>query len=351
MEAQGFRCFRAGADDDEEEIEQLRISVLGSGGKPQPFGYLKYVFAGIRAQRSLPDILNIIHDWHPDVVVRDNLEFAGCVGAERAGIPHATIQVMAAWPEWLQALDEPLNHLGASVGLPPEKPADMLFRYLFLFPRPPSLWNPSFPVPPTTHVFRYTGFNQSSDEELPEWVAELEAQPTVYATLGTMFNNRTDILSAILEGLKHEPINLILTIGRNRDPLEFGEQPAHVHIERYIPQDLLLPYCDLVISHGGSGTVMDALSLGKPILIVPIAADQPENAQRCAAVGVARIIEADQRTPEAIREATQEVLENPLYRQNAERLRDEIQVLPGLEYAVELLEQLAAEKKPLLRGL
>jgi UDP:flavonoid glycosyltransferase YjiC (YdhE family) len=349
IEVKGFRCFRAGADDNEEEIQQIREQRVGPTGQPPPFSYLKYVFAGIRAERSLPDLLDIIDDWRPDVVVRDNLEFAGCIAAEHAGIPHATLQVMAAWPQWLQALEEPLDQLRASVGLPPMKPADVLFRYLLLFPRPPSLWNPAFPVQPTTHTFKYAGFNQSGEEQLPGWVANLGRQrPTVYATMGTLFNHRTEILSAILDGLREEPIELILTVGRNRDPSEFGEQPAHVHVERYIPQNLLLPHCDLVISHGGSGTIMDALSLGLPMVIIPILADQPENAQRCAEAGVARVIEPEQRTAQAIRDAAREVLGDARYRRNAERLRKEIEALPGLEYPVALLERLAAERIPLI---
>src|SRR5205085_12588168 len=115
--------------------------------------------------------------------------------------------------------------------------ADVLYRYLLLSPRPPSLWNPSVPLPPTIHAFRYTGFSQSGKEGLPSWVTELGERPTVYATLGTFDNRMTEILTAILEGLRDEPINLILTVGRNRNPLEFGKQPANVHVERYIPQN------------------------------------------------------------------------------------------------------------------
>jgi MGT family glycosyltransferase len=190
---------------------------------------------------------------------------------------------------------------------------------------------------------------------LPPWVAELARQgkwPTVYATLGTFDNERTDILAAILEGLREEPINLVLTIGRNRDPLEFGEQPPNVRVERYIPHDLLLPHCDMVLCHGGSGTIMDALSLGLPLLILPIAADQPENARRCMQLGVARVVEPDRPTDtglaHAIRDATREVLSDPRYQQAAQRLREEIDALPGLEYPVALLEKLAAERAPLI---
>jgi UDP:flavonoid glycosyltransferase YjiC (YdhE family) len=51
-------------------------------------------------------------------------------------------------------------------------------------------------------------------------------------------------------------------------------------------------------------------------------------------------VAADQRTPEVIRAAVQDVLADPRYRANAERLQEQIQALPGSGYAVALLEQL-----------
>jgi UDP:flavonoid glycosyltransferase YjiC (YdhE family) len=75
-----------------------------------------------------------------------------------------------------------------------------------------------------------------SGEELPAWVNHLPDRPTVCATLGSVFNRMPEIFRAIIEGLSEEPLNLILTVGHNQDPAEFGPQPANVHIERYIPQ-------------------------------------------------------------------------------------------------------------------
>src|SRR5438067_7220287 len=86
IEAKGFRCFRAGADDSSEERRQRREQMAGLSREEDTFYTLSNVFAGVRAERSLPDLLVIIRDWHPEVVVRENTEFAGCVAAERAGI-------------------------------------------------------------------------------------------------------------------------------------------------------------------------------------------------------------------------------------------------------------------------
>jgi len=183
---------------------------------------------------------------------------------------------------------------------------------------------------------------------LPHWITAMSQRPTVYATLGTAYNRTPGIFSTIRAALKEEPINLIVTLGPGHDPGDFGAQPAHVHLERYLPQSLLFPHCDLVLTHGGSGTVRTALAHGLPMVILPIAADQPENARRCEALGVARVVLPRDRTAEAIREAAHAVLHDPRYRRNAERLRAEMGSLPGPEYAVALLETLARKRQPLI---
>ena len=226
----------------------------------------------------------------------------------------------------------------------------MPFRYLILTPAPRSFIDATQPLPATAHLMRYVPFDvgPGAEEQVPRWIRTLEARPTIYATLGTVNNRTSGLAAAIIDALRDEPINLIFTIGPNADPAELGEQPPHVRVERYMPQSLLLPFCYLVVCHGGFGTVLTALSAGLPLVIIPIAADQPDNARRCAELGVAEGISPERRTPEAIREAVRTVIRNPRYRRNAKRLRDEMRDVPNFNHAVDLLEQLAREKRPLV---
>ena len=141
--------------------------------------------------------------------------------------------------------------------------------------------------------------------------------------------------------------NLIITVGRDLDPDELGTQPANVHIERFMPQAALLPHCDLVVSHAGSGSVLGALAHGLPMVLIPIGADQPLNAARCQALGVAEVLDAMSATPEMVRAAVTRVLADVGSREAAERIRDEIAAMPGPEYAVTLLDRLASGRAPL----
>jgi UDP:flavonoid glycosyltransferase YjiC (YdhE family) len=346
--ALGFRCFPVGADETAEEARVRRERWATLPGTEAAAWNWPNLFAGLWAERRLPDLVSVREEWKPAVLVREDVEFAGCIAAEQAGIPHAVVQV-TAWRPWFHPLIiEPLNHLRGRVGLPPDPDLAMLYRFLLIVPAPPSFHDPAHPLPATAHATRHVAFDRSGEERLPAWVSDLPPRPVVYATMGTAFNQVAGILAAIVEGLRDEAISLIVTTGRDQDPNSFGPQSPNVHIERYVPQTLLFPYCDVVVTHGGSGTVLTTLDHGLPMVIVPVSADQPDNACRCEQLGVARVIAPDDRSPEAFRNAVRDVLGEPTYRRTAERLRDEMVRLPGPEQVVGWLEWLVREGQPMV---
>jgi MGT family glycosyltransferase len=215
----------------------------------------------------------------------------------------------------------------------------------------PPVWvAPDEEPPPTTHFICPPPPHSAAGDAAPGWLDALPAaRPLVHATLGTTEVNRTPgLYEAILAGLVEEPIELVIGVGRQRDPGDFGPQPDHVHIAQYLPHAALLPRCDVVVTHGGFGTIMGSLSVGVPMVVVPAQADQPRNARRCVDLGVGRVVGPKERTPEAIRTAVRAVLADPMYRRNAEGLRAAMATLPTMDYAVTLLERLATERQPML---
>src|SRR5262249_41215577 len=118
--------------------------------------------------------------------------------------------------------------------------------------------------------------------------------------------------------------------------------PQHVHVERFVPQAAVLPHVQLVLSHGGSGTVLATLAHGLPMVLIPMGADQPWNGDRCAALGLGRVLDPVAATPADIRASAGDVLDDPSYRNAARRLAHAMQELPDPEAAVLALERLAA---------
>ena len=149
-------------------------------------------------------------------------------------------------------------------------------------------------------------------------------------------------------GLHDIDAEVVLTVGHDLDPAAFGPQPAHIHLETFLPLGALLPRCSVVVFHGGSGTLVQAVAHGLPMVIVPLGADQPDNAARCAELGASRTLDADHLAPEQVREVIVDVLHTSSYRQAAERLRAELDGLPGPEGAVALLERLARDRSAIV---
>src|SRR5262249_34173416 len=148
--------------------------------------------------------------------------------------------------------------------------------------------------------------------ELPRWVADLGSRPVVYVTMGNIVT-REHLFRPVVDAFRDEPVDVIVTVGRSVDPAAFAPLPKNVRVEQYIPNSLLLPRVDAVVSHGGFNTVMGALMFGRPLVLAPITADQPIHAQRCAALGVGRVIDTQPLDPTEIQAATRSVLDHSSY--------------------------------------
>lgn len=283
----------------------------------------------------------IYHSWRPDLVVRDEADLGSALLTERLGLPHAVVLVLAAGgfirPE---VVADPLDALRAELGLAPDPTLAALWRGLVLSPFAPSLRDPAFPLPPATHWFRPPEPARTAGP-LPAWWDRLGDRPVVYVTLGTVFPLESgDLFARLLAGLAALPVEVVATVGPDVDPVELGPQPAHVHVERWLPQALLLPRARLVVSHGGSGTVAAAAAHGVPQVVLAMGADQLLNAARVTALSLGRALHPVTVTPAQLSDAAAAVLADPSVRAAADRLRAEYATLPAPADAVPLLEAL-----------
>jgi UDP:flavonoid glycosyltransferase YjiC (YdhE family) len=113
-----------------------------------------------------------------------------------------------------------------------------------------------------------------------------------------------------------------------------------VRVERYVPQNLVLAHCDVVVSHGGSGTVLAAITLGLPQLCLPQGADQFLNAAAVSAAGAGISLMPGQATAEAVRDAVSRLLGDASFRDAARSISASIASMPSTEVVAALLETL-----------
>ena len=344
LEGHGFTLF---PDQAATSSGPATITPLREVDMEREYRTLRDAYADRFARAAVTRLLELSVEWEPDIVVCDEVDFGSMIAAERLGLPHATVLVTAAGsfvrPD---VVAEPLDALRAEHGLPPDPGLAMLARDLVLSPFPPSFRDPAFPLPPNTLSIRPSAVDPAATDVALPWPPNRSDVPTVYFTLGTVFNRESgDLFARVLAGLRDLPINVVVTVGRHLDPDVVGPQPENVHVERYISQSALLPHCDLVLNHGGSGSVIGSLGHGVPLVVLPMGADQPLNAARCEQLGVGIVLDAVSATPRSVGEAVTAVLDDRNYRVAADRVRDEIAELPGTDSAVTLLEQLARHQR------
>jgi len=289
------------------------------------------------ARHTARDLLAIGPGWRPDLIVRDATEFGGAWAAERLGIPHVPVSTggglatLYAMPELAVRLDAHRRALG----LPPDPGLAEPNRHRYVSLTPPA-FDPAELTLPNARAFRHRHAARAG-EALPAWLVDAApGRPLVFASLGTAFSAAPGRLEAIAAGLGRLDCAAVVACGSA--PL--SRPPANVRLVASVPQPLVLRCADLFVTHGGINGIREALLLGVPMVVAPVATDQPRNALRCEALGVARALPAGGVTAEAVAAACTEVLGSPRFRERARAVQRSALALPSLESLVAELERL-----------
>ncbi|MFM7641964.1 MAG: glycosyltransferase [Cyanobium sp.] len=164
----------------------------------------------------------------------------------------------------------------------------------------------------------------------------LDGRPLIHASLGTLQNGRPDLFAEIAEACAPLEAQLVISMGNPTSvPLALPGDPLVV---AYAPHQQLIERSTLVISHAGLNTTLTALDCGVPVLAIPITNEQPGIAARLAACGAGRVLPLQRLAVEPLREMVAEMLMNPSYREQAQRMRAENQAAGGVVVAADWVE-------------
>jgi UDP:flavonoid glycosyltransferase YjiC (YdhE family) len=339
VEAAGFAAFAAGSDAGLRPVRRP-LAPVDLDKEMRGFGA---GFGGRIARERARDLLPLCAAWRPHLLVCEETDFGAMVAAERLRLPCATVNIIAAG-EFIRReyVAPPLDQVRAEHGLPPDPRLARPGCALFLSPFPPGYPAPAYPRPSSTQFYRMPHFGGALAKPIAQWLTGRRKRPLVYFTLGTVYAMESgDLFPRALAALRGLPVDVVVTVGRDLDPAELGAQPDNIHVTHTIPQDALLPHCDLVICHGGSGSVLGAMRHGLPVVLLPMGADQPLNGARCAELGLGLTLDPMTASLEAIRTAISTALHDGRYRAVARRMQAEIDGLPGLDHALTRLEDCA----------
>jgi MGT family glycosyltransferase len=139
--------------------------------------------------------------------------------------------------------------------------------------------------------------------------------------------------------------HVVMTLGRGRDSLGTVARPANVETHEWLPHTAVLPRADVFVTHGGMGSVVEALYFGVPMVVVPHHPENLVNGRRLAELGLARVLPEEELTARALRAAVDAVAEDAVMRERAAWMRECVRKGGGAERAVEVVEGFLAENR------
>jgi UDP:flavonoid glycosyltransferase YjiC (YdhE family) len=141
--------------------------------------------------------------------------------------------------------------------------------------------------------------------------------PLVLVAPSTSQDRRHRLLRASLEGLAGLPVRVLAATNRRGKPLPDVDVPSNARLVDWLSYARTMPACDVVVCHGGHGTVARALASGCAVVACPAAGDMNENAARIAWAGVGTRLPRRFCTPRGVRLAVQRTLADPSIRTRA----------------------------------
>ncbi|WP_242436810.1 macrolide family glycosyltransferase [Streptomyces sp. CB02488] len=175
------------------------------------------------------------------------------------------------------------------------------------------------------------------------WTRPADAERVLLVSLGSAYTDRPEFYRQCLAAYGDLPgWHVVLQVGRHTDRRELGDIPSNVEVHSWVPQPSILEQADAFVTHAGMGGSSEGLFAGVPMIAVPQGVDQFMNADRLVELGVARRIDTEDATADALRTALVELVDDPAVARRSARLRAEVRSEGGTMRAADLIEELLA---------
>ena len=165
---------------------------------------------------------------------------------------------------------------------------------------------------------------------------EKTGEKLVYISMGTVNNDMLPLYRNCIEALKDTPYQVILSVGGQVDPAQFGKLPENIAVYPSVDQIAVLEKADVFLSHCGMNSVSESLYHSVPLVMLPQTSEQGGVTVRTAQLGAG--IRLEKTTPHAIRAAVDTVLKDPAYRKNAADIAAGFQACSGPKGAADKIE-------------
>lgn len=170
------------------------------------------------------------------------------------------------------------------------------------------------------------------------WKNNSSGRPIVLVS-GSQVDDGTTYFRTMIDAFSDSDFFLILSPGSNISDASFGPLPDNVEINRDVFNFQILPHAALAISQGGTGTVMESLYYGVPLLVVPRMPVHAETAYRVAELQLGGYLPEQMMSDGSIKENVAQILGNAALASRIARMQQIVRSSGGAEIAANRIEQ------------
>ena len=303
-----------------------------------------------------PIISQDVASWHPDVLVTDSVCFWGKLAAIKFDLPWVCSTTTFAFNQYsskymsssaseiadmvlgLPRMNREIRklkafgyHVKSALDIVQNKPNDNTIVYTS------RTFQPCAETFDETH-YRFVGPSVREVEPRAK-----EGRPLVFASLGTVINDRPGFYHMLIEALRDEDVDLLISCGKAFDPACLGDLPANVRVEHYVDQMEVLSRTSLFVTHCGMNSASEGMWMAVPELLFPLTGEQRAVARRVAEVGAGILLEEkDAEDAMKLKAAVLTALANEDISAGAARMREDLRSCAGPAGAADFIEHVAS---------
>ncbi|UTR13995.1 glucosyltransferase [Salipaludibacillus sp. LMS25] len=163
----------------------------------------------------------------------------------------------------------------------------------------------------------------------------------IYISLGTVLNQHNDFYQNCMKAFADSSYEVLMSVGENTNISSLGRTPDNFTIRHTVDQVAVLQKTDVFITHGGMNSVNESLYYGVPMVLYPFHSEQRLVADRVVELGAG--IKLKGYKMRHLTKAVADVLTDPLYQKNVEKLAKSIQHAGGAGEAANVIMAKAAK--------
>ena len=337
--------------------------LVGPGMKVYPTGkrsYRAFREVGMAAVRELWDeyviplnrfiqgpVDRAVAEYQPDVVVADQYALAGALAADKHDVRWATLcaGILELTPpagdpglqEWVRSK---LARARELAGLPAGNGLDLRFSPYLVIATTTQALTGTAPMPEHCVLVGAALGPRRTDPSF-SWDWWEPGRQHVLVTAGTLSDHLVhDFVARMMAALGPMASRVQAVLNTAADVIP--DPPPNVLVAPRVPMLDLMARLDAVVCSGGQSTVNEALARGVPLVIAPIRLGELAVAEQVTRAGAGIAVSFSAATPAQLAAAVTAVLDEPGYRAQARRLRDEFSAAGGTGAAAARLIALAA---------